>query len=226
MRTFAPLAALLLLAAQSTAFAGGFCDGGQSAGGTTRCPQLDAVYQFENGPALPDYRDLDGAALAGAQAIDFDMNVALLKPTGARNWNATVAEVGVGAAFGGGGGVITIRLSSNNGMISIRSDYTDGGPYWSAANRNAALVAQAPGYAAALSADVSTISVSVQPTPDWRHVQVFANGEPIGSFVIGSGSMAYNLLRIRSGIINASPLATGMSVSFQFYLRTYMGQDS
>ncbi len=203
------------------AWGNGFCDGGQAPVGS-ECRQNGVSYPWgASRTVIPDYRDLDPSEILGANdALAFNLNLDGL-PRATLNGlsKVVVFEMTVVDAVGGAR-TLSIAIRRNSAGTALLADWLDAGAYWSSADRfhsTPPSLQQPAGHGEQLleSAPAAYAEVRILPLAGWATIAVEVGGFRIATFQMPAGSSALPV-RVRSGMISATPLREGLSVTLDY----------
>jgi len=204
------------------AWGNGFCDGGQIPVGS-ECRQYGASYPWGiSGTVISDYRDLDPSEILGAtDALAFNLSLdGLTRATS----KVVVFEMTVVDVVGGTR-TLSISIRRNSAGTTLMADWLDAGVYWSSADR---LRSPPPSLQQPAShgeqllepAQTAYAEVRLLPLAGWATIAVEVGGLRIATFQMPAGSGALPV-RVRSGMISATPLREGLSVTLDYTFPTH-----
>jgi hypothetical protein len=113
---------------------------------------------------------------------------------------------------------LSIGVRRDGARLTLDADWLGTDAYWSSADRPFAAPQFGQHGEYLLGAAASYAAVQIIPLQGWGTIAVTVNGNPVGTFMVGSGANAASAIpvRVRSGVISANPLSAGMSVTLDY----------
>lgn len=209
------------------AWAGGFCDGGNSGNGSNDCGQTrSAAPLVVGGAPTTNYSDADGRALMGdvPRAIHFDADLTALA-SGAAPSETVFAEM----TFGNGLGrsrTLVLRFVDDAGFRRIVIEWHDAAPYWSTADTLLSSPATQGTLVESHPCELGVgggndVNISVVPVSGWSVVGVYIEGCSTSYMMprsVDDGSYRSVLARVRTGIVSSTALTPGLRANLNFHL--------